>query len=222
MCVREPEIFSVMPDRRLAQHLNIGGLPHGTHFESYLSSGFQPAVDTGIDTLEELRDHGPASQNRASESEYTIPTVLGSHDDPKSFHLNKNPIQSTCPSVSGPSVTATDVGRSYSYSSPMPSQPQRTPSIRIPTLPEPSLVMAWTLRYNGNRKFVECGFPGCDRTFSRLPDLKRHYNGTHASEPILFWCPEAGCDRSVGNKPFHRKDKMKAHAWTKHGLSCSN
>jgi hypothetical protein len=220
MCVRESKISFVIPDLRLAQHLDIGGLPHGAHLESYLSPIFQPAVDTGIDTLEELRDYRPASQNIISECEYTIPTVSGSHDDLKSFCLNKNSIQSTYPSISGPSVTATDVGRAY-YSSPMPSQPQRTPSVLIPTLPESSPVMEWTLRHEGNRKFVECGFPGCGSTFSRLPDLKRHYNGTHASEPILFWCPEAGCDRSAGNRLFHRKGKMMEHTRTKHGSSCS-
>jgi hypothetical protein len=220
MCVHESEISFVMPDLRLAQHLDIGGLPHGTHLESYLSPIFEPAVDTVIDTLEELHDHTPASQNRTSECEYTILTMLGSHDAPKSFCLN-NSIQSTDPSISGPSVTANDVGRSY-CSSPMPSQPQRTPSVRTPTLPESSPVMAWALRHEGNRKFVECGFPGCGSTFSRLPDLKRHYNGTHASEPILFWCREAGCDRSAGNRPFHRKDKMMEHMRTKHGLSCSS
>jgi len=59
-----------------------------------------------------------------------------------------------------------------------------------------------------------------DRTFTRWPDFLRHYNGAHAAEKTLFWCPISCCDRSEGenNRPFPRKDRMMDHALKIHGI----
>jgi hypothetical protein len=201
--------FPTTSDLKLAQHPDIQGSP------------FQPAANAGPDTLQGLHDHNTALKDGTSKYGYTPPIMFDSHDSSSALSLSKSSVESTFRSTADPSAIATN-GRHSHHSSPMPSHPQRTSLIRIPTRHEPSSVMAWTIRLVGDRKLVECGFPECDRTFSRLPDLKRHYNGTHASEPTLFWCPIAGCDRSAGNRPFPRKDKMTEHARTKHNLFHSN
>lgn len=58
-----------------------------------------------------------------------------------------------------------------------------------------------------------------DKTFSRWYDFKRHYNGAHATTPIVYWCEVEGCVRSkaVGNRPFPRKDKLDNHVEKMHG-----
>lgn len=59
-----------------------------------------------------------------------------------------------------------------------------------------------------------CASPQCrKRTFARWYDFNRHYNGAHATEKTIFWCPMSGCSRSEGegNHGFPRKDKMMNH-----------
>jgi hypothetical protein len=72
------------------------------------------------------------------------------------------------------------------------------------------------------RVFVfRCTIPKCrKRAFSRWYDFNRHYNGTHAVERTVFWCPERNCNRSEkeGNRPFPRKDRMRDHAIKMHGI----
>jgi hypothetical protein len=70
------------------------------------------------------------------------------------------------------------------------------------------------------RIFVfRCTFPRCHaKTFGRWFDFHRHYNGAHASEKTVFWCPVGECSRSEGggNRGFPRKDKMMVHVEKMH------
>jgi hypothetical protein len=72
-----------------------------------------------------------------------------------------------------------------------------------------------------SRAFVfRCMVPRCRRrNFGRWNDFNRHYNGAHAVQKTVFWCPVDGCDRSEngGDRPFPRKDKMMTHALKRHG-----
>jgi uncharacterized C2H2 Zn-finger protein len=64
-----------------------------------------------------------------------------------------------------------------------------------------------------------CRISGCHGTFGRWPDFMRHYNGAHAVEKKVYWCPSGGCMRSeAGNNPFPRKDKMMDHVRQAHGI----
>lgn len=58
------------------------------------------------------------------------------------------------------------------------------------------------------------------RTYTRWPDFQRHYNGAHALEKTVFWCPVSTCNRSEGdnNRPFPRKDRMMDHAAKVHSM----
>jgi hypothetical protein len=70
------------------------------------------------------------------------------------------------------------------------------------------------------RIFVfRCTFPRCRaKTFGRWADFHRHYNGAHASEKTVFWCPVGDCNRSEsrGHRGFPRKDKMMVHVEKMH------
>jgi hypothetical protein len=72
------------------------------------------------------------------------------------------------------------------------------------------------------RVFVfRCTFPRCRaKTFRRWADFHRHYNGAHASEKTVFWCPVEQCSRSEsrGHRGFPRKDKMMVHVEKMHGV----
>lgn len=72
-----------------------------------------------------------------------------------------------------------------------------------------------------DRMCFSCEFAGCRSTFSRWAEFKRHYNGVHAVEKEVHWCPSLGCDRGQvhGNNPFPRRDKMMDHARKVHGLN---
>ncbi|KAH7070558.1 hypothetical protein BKA63DRAFT_493581 [Paraphoma chrysanthemicola] len=76
------------------------------------------------------------------------------------------------------------------------------------------------------RVFVfRCTAPRCRRrVFGRWYDFNRHYNGTHAVEKTVFWCPVAGCIRGEdeGHRSFPRRDKMMDHALKIHGLDERN
>ena len=83
------------------------------------------------------------------------------------------------------------------------------------------------VRITGNPQVFRfhCTFPRCRRrTFSRWYDFNRHYNGAHATEKTVFWCPAGDCNRSErsNNRPFPRKDKMMSHALKMHGIEEGN
>lgn len=64
------------------------------------------------------------------------------------------------------------------------------------------------------RKYLfKCNSPRCGKTFQRSYEFDRHYNGAHALEKTVYWCPVEGCPRSegAGNQPFPRNDKMTDH-----------
>lgn len=73
-----------------------------------------------------------------------------------------------------------------------------------------------------NTFVFHCIHPGCRprRTFSRWFDFHRHYNGAHAIEKTVFWCPVPSCARSESeaHRAFPRKDKMKDHLLKIHGI----
>jgi hypothetical protein len=70
----------------------------------------------------------------------------------------------------------------------------------------------------GNGRF-RCQDRCCrHKTFRRLAELRRHYESTHAKK-LAFWCGVPSCDRSrgLGQRPFHRKDKLNNHVRAMHG-----
>jgi uncharacterized C2H2 Zn-finger protein len=73
-----------------------------------------------------------------------------------------------------------------------------------------------------SRVFVfRCTFSRCRaKTFGRWADFHRHYNGAHAFEKTVFWCPVEQCSRSEGggHRGFPRKDKMMVHVEKMHGV----
>jgi hypothetical protein len=65
----------------------------------------------------------------------------------------------------------------------------------------------------------ECNMPQCSsKTFRRQPDLLRHYRTIHSVRRSEFWCGVPSCERSVGigNRPFHRRDKLRDHVRQMH------
>ena len=58
-----------------------------------------------------------------------------------------------------------------------------------------------------------CIHPGCFKTYSRHPDMRRHA-ASHSSA-AGFFCHHAGCRRAV--RGFLRKDKLLAHLKAVHG-----
>lgn len=68
---------------------------------------------------------------------------------------------------------------------------------------------------------IRCPFERCNgRTFGRLYDYERHFNGAHAENPTVYWCDVVGCGRSraEGGRPFHRKDKRNDHTRKVHRI----
>ena len=53
-----------------------------------------------------------------------------------------------------------------------------------------------------------CPHKGCNKKYSRKPDLGRHYRGEHANDR-RFKCRFGGCDRTI--RGFARKDKRDVH-----------
>jgi hypothetical protein len=58
------------------------------------------------------------------------------------------------------------------------------------------------------------------RSYKRWYEFERHYNGIHAAEKTVHWCPIPECHRSEGegHRPFPRKHKMMDHAWKIHDI----
>jgi hypothetical protein len=53
-----------------------------------------------------------------------------------------------------------------------------------------------------------CTYGDCNRKYSRMPDLRRHYRGSHL-EDRRFKCRALGCERAV--RGFPRRDKRDVH-----------
>jgi hypothetical protein len=101
-------------------------------------------------------------------------------------------------------------------STPTPLQ-QHTSSTQLPI----SHVCAVHATTNPKHFVFHCIHPRCHgRTFTRWYHFDRHYNGAHAAEKTVFWCPVRGCSRSEGGtgRPFPRRDKMIDHAAKMHGI----
>lgn len=61
-----------------------------------------------------------------------------------------------------------------------------------------------------------CLEPNCNKGFSRVGDLQRHYK-THQTGAKDFDCPATGCARK-GPNGFWRSDKLRDHLLYKHGI----
>ena len=53
-----------------------------------------------------------------------------------------------------------------------------------------------------------CTHTGCNKKYSRMPDLRRHYRGSHL-EDRRFNCRALGCERAI--RGFPRRDKRDVH-----------
>lgn len=53
-----------------------------------------------------------------------------------------------------------------------------------------------------------CTYSDCNKTYSRMPDLRRHYRGSHL-EDRQFKCRALGCERAI--RGFSRRDKRDIH-----------
>ncbi|OAK99167.1 hypothetical protein IQ06DRAFT_348782 [Phaeosphaeriaceae sp. SRC1lsM3a] len=95
---------------------------------------------------------------------------------------------------------------------------QATPSQQMSAASSPVEIVAGSICYtypnDGNARSFRCNVPRCNGiSFARMVDFERHYNQLHALQPPQFWCPVPGCKRDT---PFPRRDKMEAHAKTRH------
>ncbi|KAH7082255.1 hypothetical protein FB567DRAFT_630661 [Paraphoma chrysanthemicola] len=135
-------------------------------------------------------------------------------------------------SFSGPAFNNIDM-RNDSYLAPinmnrrsaMPTHPPATAHTIPPTPPSYANICAVQNTDNPRVFVFRCTAPRCRRRiFSRWYDFNRHYNGTHAVEKTVFWCPVAGCVRGEdeGHRSFPRRDKMMDHALKIHGLDERN
>ena len=66
---------------------------------------------------------------------------------------------------------------------------------------------------SGRLRFV-CDYPGCTKSYTRHPDMRRHALSHNAAAPTWF-CHHTGCRR--GFRGFLRKDKLTAHLKAVHG-----
>ncbi|KAH7392065.1 hypothetical protein DE146DRAFT_661547 [Phaeosphaeria sp. MPI-PUGE-AT-0046c] len=104
------------------------------------------------------------------------------------------------------------------YFQPSPAYYGAAPSQLVPTTNASVEIVAGTICYaypsDGNSRFLRCNVPRCNNiSFARMQDFERHYNSLHALHPPQFWCTVPECTRDT---PFPRKDKMEAHARTRH------
>ena len=65
-----------------------------------------------------------------------------------------------------------------------------------------------------NRVRYPCPYPGCSKSYSHHPDMRRHAASHNAAATILF-CHHSGCPRKV--RGFSRRDKLSAHVKAVHG-----
>ncbi|MCJ1414163.1 hypothetical protein MMC32_000488 [Xylographa parallela] len=66
---------------------------------------------------------------------------------------------------------------------------------------------------------VPCQKGGCPKTFSRLADMKRHFN-KHDSRSEIYFCDEEDCKFSkIKRKGFYRRDKLTSHQRKMHGTT---
>ena len=60
---------------------------------------------------------------------------------------------------------------------------------------------------------IKCEFPGCNKMYNRVRDMKRHMNSAHTRE-VNYVCPHC-------SKTFQRKDYLKVHLEKKNKCSSS-
>ncbi|KAI4639507.1 uncharacterized protein J4E78_010918 [Alternaria triticimaculans] len=73
-----------------------------------------------------------------------------------------------------------------------------TPTIHVGDIP---------FRVEIKRVYI-CTHTGCDKKYSRMPDLRRHYRGSHLDDR-RFLCRALGCERAIHG--FPRRDKRDVH-----------
>ena len=64
-----------------------------------------------------------------------------------------------------------------------------------------------SFRVETKRVYV-CTHTGCNKKYSRMPDLRRHYRGSHLDDRP-FQCRALGCERAIHG--FPRRDKRDVH-----------
>jgi hypothetical protein len=122
--------------------------------------------------------------------------------------------------------------KTFSPLLPAPKRRRRHSSLPDDEQPDPIIGFV-----TSSGKF-KCFDPNCqDISFGRQADFRRHYDHTHVSMKVEFYCTFDGCTRSrkpagksKGRSFGTREDKMKEHERTVHmkssrlkrgGLSCS-
>ena len=65
-----------------------------------------------------------------------------------------------------------------------------------------------------NKARYHCTYPGCPRSYTRHPDMRRHAS-SHNANAVMMFCPHSGCRRRI--RGFLRKDKLTAHLKAVHG-----
>ncbi|KAI4950240.1 hypothetical protein J4E91_004896 [Alternaria rosae] len=64
-----------------------------------------------------------------------------------------------------------------------------------------------SFRVETKRVYI-CTYIGCNKKYSRMPDLRRHYRGSHLDDR-RFRCRALGCERAIHG--FPRRDKRDVH-----------
>ncbi|KAG0637872.1 hypothetical protein HOY80DRAFT_970526 [Tuber brumale] len=88
----------------------------------------------------------------------------------------------------------------------VPPSPPPSPSSPSPSSPETS-----------PRRIYACQEPGCawPSSFQTRQGLIRHHEARHLQKRLD--CPFPGC-KMIGNRGIKRKDNLRAHLWTRHGV----
>ncbi|KAF2994917.1 hypothetical protein E8E13_000524 [Curvularia kusanoi] len=136
------------------------------------------------------------------------------------------------PPMQVPGTTEVNLSNYTTPNTPQPYQTNSDPPLRkhepeFPNDPNPPCTLVtsqgsdihWEVicvvrrRVGSDTMSFKCLLPQCSRCHGRWHEFARHYNGKHAANPKVWWCPEAGCARSEAteNKPFPREDKLKDH-----------
>ncbi|KAF2028317.1 hypothetical protein EK21DRAFT_113952 [Setomelanomma holmii] len=111
--------------------------------------------------------------------------------------------------MSTPSATFAGDFSASIYPATDPVSPAPGHSILIAPHPQPTSLSVSTSQHHIEAR-IPCGFPGCNSTFRRVGDCRRHM-GKHQAP--TFRCITVDCD-----KTFYRVDKVRDHLRQGHGI----
>ena len=145
-------------------------------------------------------NHGATEQPPGLDSQQ--PANLSNSDATQTSYrptpLPQTASQNPCSRPSSHSSATQPSLSSYSPSSPAPQAPKQNPT---------------------SARRHTCTQSSCNKTFSRLSDLKRHTNTIHA-KANTFPCPKPTCKHASSAEPFRRKDHLTQHlVRTGHGAA---